>query len=157
MLAIGAAAGCNCLRGKDRVVFTVSVHRLARGFQSPTRLIQELPTEGGKSVRVYRFPLLWSGHVRSARVVRTAEGKPALRARLDAHGRFVWMRVTAEHGGEHAAVAVDGQYRFCMQIPRTAADENSVLLVGPWEAREAEAIAEHSRRNYQELHSQESR
>lgn len=156
-LVIGLTAGCRGLRGHDRVVFAVSVHRLARGLQSSTRLIQELPTEAGKTVRVYRFPLLWSGHFPSVRLVQTDEGGPALAAQLDRHGRFVWMRVTAEHGGEYAAVAVDGQYRFCLQIPRTASDESSVLLRGPWDVGEAEAIAEHSRQNYRELHSQEGR
>ena len=134
----------------------MSVHRLARGIQSPTQLIMELPTETGKPVRVYRFPLLASGHFPSIQVVQTADGKPALSARLDAHGRLVWMRVAAEHGGEYAAVAVDGHYRFCMRIPR-ASDDDSVLLAGPWDPYEAEAVAEHSRSNYQELHSQEGR
>ena len=140
-------------RGASDPQYVLSLHRFARADLLRGGLVRELTTDSGSAVAVRSIPLLSSKNFTSAELTTAAGRDPVLKMKLDRHGQVLWLQTCAGHAGDRVAVAVDGIYRFAMQIPLRHTDAGTVSLAGPWDATEAEEIAAWARENYRILNN----
>ncbi|OGV71391.1 MAG: hypothetical protein A3K19_01520 [Lentisphaerae bacterium RIFOXYB12_FULL_65_16] len=144
--------GCNSWPdGDDRIVNVVSLHLFEMPGTDGSRLFRTMEAPAGRPVHVRTLPLLSSRNFIRVVVTTAPDGQPALLATLDDHGRMLLMQLCAEHAGDNVAVAVDGLYRFAMRVPRQPVNDRTLLIPGPWNPADAQAVTNACEENYEKL------
>ena len=154
LLGGGAGPGCAGLgqEKESKRHYTLALHPLAPAGEPDSALIQTMPTDTGKTIRVRTAAFLTSTNITGA-VFRSAQGKApaALDLTLDAHGRFLWLQALGEVNGVPVAVFVDDWFRFVIRLPPPTGGDAPLTLEGAWTPDEGAGVAAQAGKNYKRL------
>ncbi len=156
LLLLGVLPGCHLAQqypSADEACHVIALRRLAQRSMPATDLMQQVPTADGRSLRLYAFPLLTSRCFIGVDVTTDKEGLPAVKARLDTHGRMLWTQLTAEYADREVAVTVDDVVRCTMVVPPPTGAVEHIVIPGFWNVTDAQRAAECAPLNYRILNN----
>ena len=138
-LALAAAVGGGCSSkegvGSDRVKICLAQDAPATGFVQTT--------VAGTGQMIYLSPdvILTGRHVKSAQLLKTADGLPAVGVAFTKSGKEKLARFTTEHKGQMLAIVVDGRVSIASAIAMPITDGN-MLIGGRMTHEQAVSLAE---------------
>ena len=79
------------------------------------------------------------------------DGKSYLELKFDAHGRYLWTQISAEHRKRLLLLTIDRQPYGEVEIKKFS-ENGSLLIEIPFEDEIAKRISENAKLNYEEAH-----
>ena len=132
-----ALDGCSSKEGvgSDRVKFRLAQDAPAPGF------VQAAVAGAGQTLYLSPDALLTGRDVKSAKLLKTSDGLPAVGVTFTKSGKEKLARFTTEHNGQFLAIVVDGLVSNVSSI-RTPITDGNMLIGGQMTHEQAVALAE---------------
>ncbi len=135
-------------------VYVITVNEIVK-YPRAKRLEREISTITGDKIWINTNYYIHSSTIQAIDIVPSKDktGYYDLKLKLDYHGKLVWMQLSAEYLNKQLAFIIDGVcYKLIQPEKIITEEENVVLVKGPFEKVIAEALMEHSMKNYKYFH-----